>query len=123
MTIEGSIEHVMETYPLRLTVDARDDRVQVSLRADTDVTHHAQVVDAGRLRPGQLVRIDARRLADGALVAVAIEILGEPEPMPAATPEPTPPRVGPRADTSGPSVEYPSSAPSPPPEPSDPERS
>ncbi len=83
------------------------------LRPDTTVRSRLRVVDAGRLRPGQTVRIEAEEAAGGPPAARVIDILAEPAAAPppagrSASADDTEVEAGTETD-----AEYPPSAPAP----------
>lgn len=76
MVIEGTVEQVMESYPLQLTVTTNSGRYFVSLQANTIVAQQDKTVEQGTLKPGTHVQITGQQPAnaDMALVAQKIQI-------------------------------------------------
>ncbi|MGA9382113.1 MAG: hypothetical protein WBV73_25415 [Phormidium sp.] len=61
MTIEGTIEQVMETSPLQLTVTTNSGRYYVALQDNTTVTQQGNAVNPLSLKPGLRVRIQGQQ--------------------------------------------------------------
>ena len=75
MIIEGTIEQVMESWPLQLTVTTRSGRYYVSLQVDTAVTQQGTTIAPERLKPGLQVQITGQGASDNmALTAQSIQI-------------------------------------------------
>ncbi len=76
-TIQGTIEGVMETWPLQLTVAAGGMRYLVTLTDSTAIRRAGRPADARSLRPGFRVAVSGERPARGGanlLVAAAITV-------------------------------------------------
>jgi hypothetical protein len=76
MTIEGTIEQVMESWPLQLTVITNSGRCYVSLQSETATTQQGKTVAQATLKPGSQVQITGQRASTNnmTLVAQAIQI-------------------------------------------------
>jgi hypothetical protein len=76
MVIEGTIEQVMESFPLQLTVTTNSGRYFVSLQSSTAVIQQGKTVEQGVLKPGTAVQITGNQSsgADMALIAQTIQI-------------------------------------------------
>lgn len=76
MNIEGTVEQVMETSPLQLTVTTNSGRYYVALQPNTAVTQQGNTVHPGSLKPGVRVHISGQssNFDSMALTAQAIEI-------------------------------------------------
>lgn len=61
MTIEGTIEQVMETSPLQLTVTTNSGRYFVALQDDTTVTQQGNPINPLSLKPGLKVHIEGQQ--------------------------------------------------------------
>lgn len=66
MIIEGTIEQVMETSPLQLTITTNSDRYYVALQDNTTVTQQGNAVNPLSLKPGLRVRIEGQQSAEDA---------------------------------------------------------
>ena len=76
-TIQGTIEGVMETWPLQLTVSTGATRYVVSLAPNTVLKRGGRPADARSLRPGARVAVTGERPPRGdahALVAAVITV-------------------------------------------------
>jgi hypothetical protein len=76
MIIEGTVEQVMETLPLQLTVTTNSGRYYVALQPNTAMTQQGNTADPGGLKPGVRVHISGQssNFDNMALTAQAIEI-------------------------------------------------
>lgn len=76
MIIEGTVEQVMETSPLQLTVTTNSGRYYVALQPSTAVTQQGNTVNPGSLKPGVHVHISGQpsNFDNMALTAQAVEI-------------------------------------------------
>jgi hypothetical protein len=76
MIIEGTVEQVMETSPLQLTVTTNSGRYHVALQSNTAVTQQDKTVNSGILKPGVRVSISGQPSSfdSMALTAQAVEI-------------------------------------------------
>ena len=76
MMIEGTIEQVMESWPLQLTVTTRSGRYYVSLQADTAITQQGTTIAPEKLKPGLQVQITGQgaSIDNMALTAQSIQI-------------------------------------------------
>jgi hypothetical protein len=60
MIIEGTVEQVMETSPLQLTVTTDSGRYYVALQSSTAVTQQGHTVNPDGLKPGVCVHINGQ---------------------------------------------------------------
>lgn len=60
MIIEGTVEQVMETSPLQLTVTTNSGRYSVALQPSTTVTQQGNIVNPDGLKPGVRVHISGQ---------------------------------------------------------------
>jgi len=60
MIIEGTVEQVMETSPLQLTVTTNSGRYSVALQPRTTVTQQGNTVNPDGLKPGVRVHINGQ---------------------------------------------------------------
>jgi hypothetical protein len=76
MSITGTVEQVMETLPLQLTVTTQLGRYYVALQANTLVTRQGKAVNPNSLQPGIRVEISGQpsKFDEMALTAQTIEI-------------------------------------------------
>ncbi|NJP08085.1 MAG: hypothetical protein HC866_00260 [Leptolyngbyaceae cyanobacterium RU_5_1] len=76
MIIEGTVEQVMETSPLQLTVTTNSGRYYVALQANTTVTQQGNTINPWSLKPGVRVQISGQpsNFDSMALTAQAVEI-------------------------------------------------
>jgi hypothetical protein len=76
MIIEGTVEQVMETSPLQLTVATNSGRYYVALQPSTVVAQQGNTVNPGGLKPGVRVHISGQpsNFDNMALTAQAVEI-------------------------------------------------
>ncbi|PSB15309.1 hypothetical protein C7B65_24665 [Phormidesmis priestleyi ULC007] len=76
MMIEGTVEQVMESFPLQLTVTTDSGRYFVSLQSNTSVMRQGKTVAPGTLTPGIRVQITGNQspIEETALVAQTIQI-------------------------------------------------
>lgn len=77
MIIEGTVEQVMETSPLQLTVTTNSGRYYVALQTNTAVSKQGNIVNPSILKPGVRVHINGQpsNFDHMALTAQAVEIL------------------------------------------------
>lgn len=76
MMIEGTIEQVMESFPVQLTVTTNSGRYFVSLQSNTTIVQAGKAMDQFTLKPGQKVQITGTQpaTADMALIAQSIQL-------------------------------------------------
>jgi hypothetical protein len=76
MNIEGTVEQVMETSPLQLTVTTNSGRYYVALQPNTAVIQEGKDVNPSRLKPGVRVHISGQssNFDNMALTAQTVEI-------------------------------------------------
>lgn len=76
MTLDGTIEVVMETWPLQLVVVTGRGRYHVALKPTTKVTRAGLLVPIGQLAPQQAIRVtgDVSAYDDMALNADLVEL-------------------------------------------------
>ena len=97
-TFVGTIENVMETWPVQLTVTGKAGNLHFKLHDASKVTRQKALLDPGHLRPGMIVSVRGVPEKGDKPRADLIEILGvkarseEPQPddrvaEPAAEPD------------------------------------
>jgi hypothetical protein len=76
MIIEGSVEKVMESYPLQLMVKTEAGQFFVSLQSGTNITQKGKTMEQGILTPGMRVQITGQQPPnnDMAIIAETIKI-------------------------------------------------
>lgn len=76
MMIEGTVEQVMETSPLQLTITTNSGRYYVALQPSTVITQQGNSVSPSTLKPGVRVQINGQssNFDNMALTAQTIEI-------------------------------------------------
>jgi hypothetical protein len=107
MKIEGTIEEVMETWPLQLTLASDQGRFHVLLRPETAIRKNDVGVGASELRRGEAVRVEGHASGAAGLTATAVTVLdrgASSGSTPAAVPEA---EVAPRGENEAPVREVP----------------
>jgi hypothetical protein len=72
--MDAIVEHVMESWPLQLSLQTPAGKTQVALSENVIIKHAGVRVDPGGLRPGQRVQVTIHT-TNGDQVVTELEIL------------------------------------------------